>query len=611
MKKIIFSIVVAALLSTPIFAANAQQQAGANALVDALEQYAIDTRGDLERLDLSPGKNFLNDLNNPNFCWEMTELGYLDGIPTADQNDFYGGCFDFQSDFVIYITNEALVSIAYNGYIISSTNEFLNQKKANNAEMREHIEIYGDAISKYLKSNVGWLPPEDVLWDMDEDMFRSISSLGYNVCESLVPSYINEMPFYSNGDLGFYNDCENYNSGYEVNYNDGILTIRPEVTPELGETIEYVIDQGALREYFAFVDNEIRQDHVDAFAAAMEQYLHDNWGFADGLNSRRGFLFVTESIDSDMLDDFDRMIDQLYPEYLAEIPMDPTGGFYTAEWSFDSGYTVYTDGETITFAAPHAALGEVIRAEVQYGEIARQYASERNNQRRADLEMLADAIYAYEEFSHGLVNWPIFNLETGFPTNIGSDFWDVNLCEVLVPGFMVRVPVDPLAGTYNNCFTFDSAYNVEISNDGILTLSAPWSELNERIIVERDLQVLRDSFANSRNIQRQKAVDSLAWALRQYLEDNDLEVVDLDRFFVPGMGPVMIGGDIAGRYLNLYDELVPSYLRQMPFDPLVGTFTDEFDYETGFEFHWMFDGRVVISAQAAELGDIITAEFQF
>lgn len=83
---------------------------------------------------------------------------------------------------------------------------------------------------------------------------------------------------------------------------------------------------------------------------------------------------------------------------------------------------------------------------------ARQFASARDTQRRADLYSITNAIYQYATENNG--NLP--TVITASPTNIGTDPGLVNLATdalaqpLLVPTYIAAIPVDPSNGTQGN-----------------------------------------------------------------------------------------------------------------------------------------------------------------
>ncbi len=99
---------------------------------------------------------------------------------------------------------------------------------------------------------------------------------------------------------------------------------------------------------------------------------------------------------------------------------------------------------------------------------ARQFASARDTQRRADLYGLTNAIYQYATESNG--NLP--NIITTTPTHVGTGPGNVNLAPIIAPTYISSVPKDP-----SNGFDEDTQYTIYKDANGRLVATAA-SELN-------------------------------------------------------------------------------------------------------------------------------------
>src|SRR3990167_555312 len=73
---------------------------------------------------------------------------------------------------------------------------------------------------------------------------------------------------------------------------------------------------------------------------------------------------------------------------------------------------------------------------------ARQFASARDTQRRADLYSITNAIYQYSVENNGLVPGVI----TTIPTQIGSGGGLIDLAPILTPTYIATMPKDPSNG---------------------------------------------------------------------------------------------------------------------------------------------------------------------
>jgi len=99
---------------------------------------------------------------------------------------------------------------------------------------------------------------------------------------------------------------------------------------------------------------------------------------------------------------------------------------------------------------------------------ARQFASARDTQRRADLYGITNAVYQYATENNG--NLP--TLITTTPTHIGSGGGLVNLATIIVPTYIAAMPKDPSTGT-----DADTQYTIYRDANGRVVASGS-SELN-------------------------------------------------------------------------------------------------------------------------------------
>ncbi len=97
---------------------------------------------------------------------------------------------------------------------------------------------------------------------------------------------------------------------------------------------------------------------------------------------------------------------------------------------------------------------------------ARQFASARDTQRRADLYGITNAIYQYATENNG--NLPVIITET--PGHIGTG--GIDLATIIVPTYIAAMPKDPSTGT-----EADTQYTIYRDINGRVVASAS-SELN-------------------------------------------------------------------------------------------------------------------------------------
>jgi general secretion pathway protein G len=100
---------------------------------------------------------------------------------------------------------------------------------------------------------------------------------------------------------------------------------------------------------------------------------------------------------------------------------------------------------------------------------ARQFASARDTQRRADLYGITNAVYQYATENNG--NLPIIITTT--PTHIGTAGGLINLASILTPTYIAAIPHDPSPPGTDG----DTQYTIYKDANGRVVASAS-SELN-------------------------------------------------------------------------------------------------------------------------------------
>jgi prepilin-type N-terminal cleavage/methylation domain-containing protein len=110
---------------------------------------------------------------------------------------------------------------------------------------------------------------------------------------------------------------------------------------------------------------------------------------------------------------------------------------------------------------------------------ARQFASARDTQRRADLYSITNAIYQYATEHNG--NLPMnagVPVITTTPTHIGSGGGLINLATYVVPTYIAAIPFDPSVGSQA-----DTAYTIYLDVNGRVVATAS-SELNVGTVIQ-------------------------------------------------------------------------------------------------------------------------------
>lgn len=109
---------------------------------------------------------------------------------------------------------------------------------------------------------------------------------------------------------------------------------------------------------FAQARNTQRKSDVNAILNAVQQYyIQNSAGFPSGVDStEREIGSSTTSIPA-----MANICDNVTPEYIATVPVDPQDGSFTDCTAYQTGYTIQiTTDDRITVNAPSAELGEII-----------------------------------------------------------------------------------------------------------------------------------------------------------------------------------------------------------------------------------------------------------
>ena len=113
----------------------------------------------------------------------------------------------------------------------------------------------------------------------------------------------------------------------------------------------------------------------------------------------------------------------------------------------------------------------------------RQFAQANNTQRQSNINAILNAINGYMADNRG-------NPPAGISTTTSTikNSGGVDICSSLVPTYISAMPVDPTAGSYTSCTTYDTGYTVvrtATSTGSRITVAAPSAELSQTISVTR------------------------------------------------------------------------------------------------------------------------------
>lgn len=115
---------------------------------------------------------------------------------------------------------------------------------------------------------------------------------------------------------------------------------------------------------------------------------------------------------------------------------------------------------------------------------ARQFSQANNTQRSSDVSAILNAVGQYAVDNNG--DLAALGIPTVTAGNISSAVGAINICAALVPTYIAELPVDPQTGSFTDCTTYDSQYEiVQSATDTRITVSAPDAELSETISVTR------------------------------------------------------------------------------------------------------------------------------
>lgn len=107
----------------------------------------------------------------------------------------------------------------------------------------------------------------------------------------------------------------------------------------------------------------------------------------------------------------------------------------------------------------------------------RQFAQANDANRWSGVTTIMNAIYQNVVDNRGTFTCAAGTIPTT-STTMGSDTGQYNICSCLVPTYLGTLPVDPQAGSYTSCTTYNTGYNiVRDATTGRITIFAPSAQL--------------------------------------------------------------------------------------------------------------------------------------
>ena len=108
-------------------------------------------------------------------------------------------------------------------------------------------------------------------------------------------------------------------------------------------------------------------------------------------------------------------------------------------------------------------------------------------------------------------------------------------------------------------------------------------------------------FAQANNTKRSSDVNAVLNAVNQYAVDHK---GDISAIGIPdsNSGPIVIGSDTAAGELDFCPEIVPTYIAEMPVDPISGVWVSCTDYTSGYTIvQSVSDSRITVAAPDTEM----------
>jgi prepilin-type N-terminal cleavage/methylation domain-containing protein len=113
---------------------------------------------------------------------------------------------------------------------------------------------------------------------------------------------------------------------------------------------------------------------------------------------------------------------------------------------------------------------------------ARQFALSRNAQRWSHVNAILNLVHQNIVENRG--TWTCTAGTLPATSTLMASAGGYDLCDCLVPTYTAALPYDPTTGSYTDCTTYDTQYNIsQASSTGRVTVSAPDAELSATISV--------------------------------------------------------------------------------------------------------------------------------
>ena len=104
-------------------------------------------------------------------------------------------------------------------------------------------------------------------------------------------------------------------------------------------------------------------------------------------------------------------------------------------------------------------------------------------------------------------------------------------------------------------------------------------------------------FKQASNTQRRSDVNAILNAVNQYAADNNGAIPS---------GVTGTATNISDSEIDICDDLVPTYIAEMPVDPTAGTWSSCSDYDTGYDISSSAANRITVEAPSTELSEEIS-----
>ncbi|MDO8435462.1 MAG: prepilin-type N-terminal cleavage/methylation domain-containing protein [bacterium] len=117
---------------------------------------------------------------------------------------------------------------------------------------------------------------------------------------------------------------------------------------------------------------------------------------------------------------------------------------------------------------------------------ARQFSLARNSQRWSHANAFLNAVSQNMVDNRGTFTCAAAGALPAVATVMGSGAGEYNICSCLVPTYLSALPFDPSTGSYTDCATNATGYNISReAASGRITIAAPGAEVGAAISVTR------------------------------------------------------------------------------------------------------------------------------